>query len=292
MRSPTGYDRVAARARRHAAPASRGGARRPARRRDAGVVVVPDRHGTGTNALVLSPPDAIEPSFGPDSLARHVAAAEAAGVPSGSRRCPALALDVDTPDDLASSSPSSSCAAAGADHARRAPSARPRGRVARSRAAGVGLSSFSVSALAAAAADPAGRRPRRADRRGRARRSRRTGTSWSWRTRWCRRRRAACAAWARSSRASARARSPPSTARTAARPGRARRVRRAAPRRATARSICVTRHGFVCANAGVDQSNASGEGGEVVLLPEDPDASAAALRAGIEARARRAARPS
>jgi coenzyme F420-0:L-glutamate ligase/coenzyme F420-1:gamma-L-glutamate ligase len=47
--------------------------------------------------------------------------------------------------------------------------------------------------------------------------------------------------------------------------------------------ICVTRHGFVCANAGVDQSNASGEGDEVVLLPEDPDASAASLRAGIEA---------
>jgi coenzyme F420-0:L-glutamate ligase / coenzyme F420-1:gamma-L-glutamate ligase len=47
--------------------------------------------------------------------------------------------------------------------------------------------------------------------------------------------------------------------------------------------ICVTHHGFVCANAGVDQSNASGEGDEIVLLPEDPDASAAALRSGIEA---------
>ena len=46
--------------------------------------------------------------------------------------------------------------------------------------------------------------------------------------------------------------------------------------------VCVTHHGFVCANAGVDQSNASGEGDEVVLLPEDPDASAAALRSGIE----------
>jgi coenzyme F420-0:L-glutamate ligase / coenzyme F420-1:gamma-L-glutamate ligase len=45
--------------------------------------------------------------------------------------------------------------------------------------------------------------------------------------------------------------------------------------------ICVTHHGFVCANAGIDQSNASGEGGEVVLLPVDPDRSAAALRAGI-----------
>jgi coenzyme F420-0:L-glutamate ligase / coenzyme F420-1:gamma-L-glutamate ligase len=45
--------------------------------------------------------------------------------------------------------------------------------------------------------------------------------------------------------------------------------------------ICVTRHGFVCANAGVDQSNA-GEG-EIVLLPEDPDASARELRARIHA---------
>ena len=44
--------------------------------------------------------------------------------------------------------------------------------------------------------------------------------------------------------------------------------------------ICVTHHGFVCANAGVDQSNAS-EDGELVLLPEDPDGSAARLRAGI-----------
>ena len=47
--------------------------------------------------------------------------------------------------------------------------------------------------------------------------------------------------------------------------------------------VCVTHHGFVCANAGVDQSNASGEPGELVLLPEDPDASARRLRAGLEA---------
>jgi coenzyme F420-0:L-glutamate ligase/coenzyme F420-1:gamma-L-glutamate ligase len=45
--------------------------------------------------------------------------------------------------------------------------------------------------------------------------------------------------------------------------------------------ICVTRHGFVCANAGVDHSNTSGDG-EVVLLPEDPDASARRLRGGVE----------
>jgi coenzyme F420-0:L-glutamate ligase/coenzyme F420-1:gamma-L-glutamate ligase len=40
--------------------------------------------------------------------------------------------------------------------------------------------------------------------------------------------------------------------------------------------ICETRHGFVCANAGVDLSNAPGEG-IAVLLPLDPDASATAL---------------
>lgn len=66
-----------------------------------GVSVVPDRHGTGTNALVLSPPDAIEPSFGPDSRTRHVALAEEAGVPVRIAEVSALALDVDTPDDLA-----------------------------------------------------------------------------------------------------------------------------------------------------------------------------------------------
>jgi coenzyme F420-0:L-glutamate ligase/coenzyme F420-1:gamma-L-glutamate ligase len=45
--------------------------------------------------------------------------------------------------------------------------------------------------------------------------------------------------------------------------------------------VCVTHHGFVCANAGVDRSNVSGD--YVVLLPEDPDGSARQLRAGIEA---------
>lgn len=66
-----------------------------------GVVIVADRHGTGTNALVLSPPDLIEPSFGPDSFARHMAAAQAAQAPVRDEEVPGLALDVDTPADLA-----------------------------------------------------------------------------------------------------------------------------------------------------------------------------------------------
>ena len=44
--------------------------------------------------------------------------------------------------------------------------------------------------------------------------------------------------------------------------------------------IAETRHGFVCASAGVDASNAP-EPGTVVLLPEDPDASAARIRARL-----------
>ena len=65
------------------------------------VVIVPDRHGTGTNGLLLRPPTAIEPSFGPDSLGRHVAAAEAAGVTHRIERVPSLVFDVDTSEDLA-----------------------------------------------------------------------------------------------------------------------------------------------------------------------------------------------
>jgi coenzyme F420-0:L-glutamate ligase/coenzyme F420-1:gamma-L-glutamate ligase len=47
--------------------------------------------------------------------------------------------------------------------------------------------------------------------------------------------------------------------------------------------IAETEHGFVCASAGVDRSNTPGDGW-VVLLPKDPDASAARLRDGLAAR--------
>jgi 2-phospho-L-lactate guanylyltransferase len=64
------------------------------------VVIVPDRHGTGTNGLVLSPPDAIEPSFGEGSCARHAALARDAGHDPEIRPLASLGLDLDTPDDL------------------------------------------------------------------------------------------------------------------------------------------------------------------------------------------------
>ena len=64
------------------------------------VGIVPDRHGTGTNALALSPPDAIVPAFGEGSCALHVAAARAAGVPFEVEELASLGLDLDTPADV------------------------------------------------------------------------------------------------------------------------------------------------------------------------------------------------
>lgn len=63
------------------------------------VAIVPDRHGRGTNALLLAPPDVIDVHFGGDSRAAHVAAARAAEVPIVELDGP-LATDIDTPDDL------------------------------------------------------------------------------------------------------------------------------------------------------------------------------------------------
>jgi 2-phospho-L-lactate guanylyltransferase len=62
---------------------------------------VPDRHGTGTNAVVLTPPDVLAPSFGPDSLERHARKAEDAGLAYRVLEVESLLCDVDTPDDLA-----------------------------------------------------------------------------------------------------------------------------------------------------------------------------------------------
>jgi 2-phospho-L-lactate/phosphoenolpyruvate guanylyltransferase len=67
---------------------------------DRGVCVIPDRHGLGTNGLLLAPPDVIRPDFGGDSRERHQAAAEAAGVPCAVAPLESAGLDVDTPDDL------------------------------------------------------------------------------------------------------------------------------------------------------------------------------------------------
>lgn len=65
------------------------------------VTIVPDRHGTGTNALLLASPAVIAPSFGPGSLERHRQAARDAGVTHRVEAIFSLMLDVDTPEDLA-----------------------------------------------------------------------------------------------------------------------------------------------------------------------------------------------
>jgi 2-phospho-L-lactate guanylyltransferase len=65
------------------------------------VVIVPDRHGSGTNGLLLTPPDAIAPSFGPDSCERHRALARDAGASCRVEHVASLLLDIDTGADLA-----------------------------------------------------------------------------------------------------------------------------------------------------------------------------------------------
>jgi len=65
-----------------------------------GVVIVPDRHGSGTNALLIEPPSVVGPAFGPGSFARHAALAHAAGARVRVAHAPSLELDVDTPGDL------------------------------------------------------------------------------------------------------------------------------------------------------------------------------------------------
>jgi 2-phospho-L-lactate guanylyltransferase len=75
-------------------------------RRDAPVVLAPDRHGTGTNALMLrlgtGPDDgrAFAFQFGPGSYAKHVDEAHRLGLDVATSLAAGTALDLDTPDDL------------------------------------------------------------------------------------------------------------------------------------------------------------------------------------------------
>ncbi|MCJ7569892.1 MAG: 2-phospho-L-lactate guanylyltransferase [Anaerolineales bacterium] len=64
------------------------------------VVIAPDRRGSGTNALLSSPPGLIESDFGNDSFERHIARAKAAGVRLVVCEIPSIGLDVDLPEDL------------------------------------------------------------------------------------------------------------------------------------------------------------------------------------------------
>jgi 2-phospho-L-lactate/phosphoenolpyruvate guanylyltransferase len=64
------------------------------------VVLAPDRHRRGTNALLCAPPGLIEYRFGPESFALHCAQAQAAGAALEICDTPGLALDLDLPGDL------------------------------------------------------------------------------------------------------------------------------------------------------------------------------------------------
>lgn len=66
-----------------------------------GLIVVPSADGTGTNALVRTPPDCIQSCFGPGSFRAHLDQATAKGIPSGVLRLPGLMFDIDTPEDVA-----------------------------------------------------------------------------------------------------------------------------------------------------------------------------------------------
>lgn len=65
------------------------------------VVIAPDRRGSGTNAILSSPPGLIEYDFGPDSFSKHVKQAEKAGARVVICDLPSLSLDLDDPDDFA-----------------------------------------------------------------------------------------------------------------------------------------------------------------------------------------------
>lgn len=64
------------------------------------VVIAPDRHHKGTNALLMSPPGAIEYDFGEDSFKRHCERAQKAGARLEIVDLPTLGLDLDLPEDL------------------------------------------------------------------------------------------------------------------------------------------------------------------------------------------------
>jgi 2-phospho-L-lactate/phosphoenolpyruvate guanylyltransferase len=64
------------------------------------VVIAADQHGTGTNAILLAPADAIPFHFGPQSLQKHTQAARESGAACVQVNSPFLGFDVDQPEDL------------------------------------------------------------------------------------------------------------------------------------------------------------------------------------------------
>ncbi len=63
--------------------------------------IAPSHDERGSNAIILSPPDAVKLRFGEDSFFPHLAAAEACGIAPTVLQLPGIALDIDNPSDLA-----------------------------------------------------------------------------------------------------------------------------------------------------------------------------------------------
>ena len=264
-------------ARRSTRPRSTTLLARRARRRPTSSIV-PDRHGTGTNALLLAPPDAIAPELrARQPRAPRAALAREAGAACRVAEPPSLVLDVDTADDLA--------VLRDALDARDA--AAPPTRAGCSRAPGRGGEPpRGRGALAGPPGGPPRRRPRRAARAARAATLRRRRRARRSRTRSSRRPRARIVALADvvAARARARARRA-STARTRATCRSSSTSRAELVRAERGVLICRTRHGFVCANAGVDASNAPGAGHARPAAARPGRSSARALRARAARRA-------
>ena len=235
-----------------------------------GVAVVPDRHGTGTNGLILSPPDVIEPSFGPDSRARHLALAKEAGARCRIATIPSMALDLDTGDDLREMATSLDFDRARAPATAKVLEAVPRR---------VALSPVAVLPVAGLPEIGPGDELGRDDRRGRrARRRRHRRDRPEDRLEGRGPAAVASATSSRGPRASELAAALDKDPRLVELIlGETERIVR------SERVLIVeTRSGLVCANAGIDSSNVGGDD-EVLLLPADPDASARRLRAEIAA---------
>jgi coenzyme F420-0:L-glutamate ligase/coenzyme F420-1:gamma-L-glutamate ligase len=222
-------------------------------------VVICESVDGGTNALLVSPPAAIPFRFGEKSAAAHEAAAREKGLTSARLSLPLLSRDIDTPDDLL-----------------RPPS--PAVGLEMFAVAGIPeiLAGSDIAALAADALKQSGRTLLAGDIVVVAQKivSKSEGRMF------------ALADYSPS----------PEAEKIAADIGKDPRKVEAILRESTAvvrtrrqppDGLIITRHrqGWICANAGIDESNlGAGRDGMLLLLPEDPDASAARIRAGLEQR--------
>ncbi|MGV6873587.1 coenzyme F420-0:L-glutamate ligase [Pseudochelatococcus sp. B33] len=226
-------------------------------------VVIGESHDGGTNALLLSPPDAIPFQFGPGSAAAHEAAAGAGGRASIRLRLSHLSRDIDTPADLFSASVR---AGAGRD----------------------GLKAFAIDGIPEVAAGDnlAVLMADALSRNGGVLRPYDIVVVAQKVVSKSEGRLVPLAAYSPSARAMQIAAEIGKDARKVeailAESSEIIRSRRQEPD-----GLLITRHrhGWICANAGIDESNlGDGREGMLLLLPEDPDASAARIRAGLEER--------